>query len=295
MKSKTVAGYDDHFYPKLWLITGVAIIAASAVLWIWLQLASRVTKENSFAPADSVEQQVMPDHFPMDLGNLADIVPVLDLTKVADKQDSAHAPEFKASAFTSQHASDWTLQVMNVSQETVITDFLAKRSDRGRFQYFRYHKGGKDESFILTYGVFGTVATAMGAMQTMDFGLPPAVKAFPERFSSYQPFVSDSDNNVVDASANNLHQVKLRPVALPAPTDAIESKISQLADGGTVEEQPTLIDHSSRGRAGALPAGVDGFSGVPDAPPPSADTPDSGKGRPVAPTSVAPVQDPFNQ
>jgi len=291
MSSKPVSGYDDHFYPKLWLMMGVAVIATSAVLWIWLQLASRVTKENSFAPADSVEQQVMPERFPIDLGNLADIVPVLDLTKVADKQDSPHAPEFKASAFTAQHASDWTLQVMNVSQESVITDFLAKRSDRARFQYFRYHKGGKDESYILTYGVFGSVAMAMGAMQTMDFGLPAAVKAFPERFSSYQPFISDSDNNVVDFSTSNLRQIKLRPVALPPPTDAIENKIEQLAEGATVENQQTLIDQSSK--HGQLPAGVDGFSGVPDAPPPSTDLPDpaQGKGRSSTPAAV---QDPFN-
>ncbi len=294
MSSKTVSGYDDHFYPKIWLISGVAIIAASGVLWIWLQLASRVTKENSFTPAESVAQQVMPNRFPIDLGNLADIVPLLDLTKVADKQDSSHAPEFKASAFTSAHASDWTLQVMNVSQESVITDFLAKRTDRARFQYFRYHKGGKDESYILTYGVFGTVATAMGAMQSMDFGLPPSVKAFPERFSSYQPFVSDSDNNVVDFSNSNLHQVRLRPVALPPPTDAIENKIEQLADGATVDNQPTLIDQSSRSRA--LPAGVDGFSGVPDAPPPSTDAanPDPAAGKNHGATPIGPVQDPFN-
>ena len=292
MSSKPASGYDDHFYPKLWLIGGIAIIAASAVLWIWLQLASRVTKENSFAPADTVEQQVMPERFPIDLGNLSDLVPVLDLTKVADKQDSPHAPEFKASAFTSAHASDWTLQVMNVSKESVITDFLAKRSDRSRFQYFRYHKGGTDESFILTYGVFSSVAMAMGAMQTMDFGLPSAVKAFPERFSSYQPFISDSDNNVVDFSTSNLHQVRLRPVALPAPTDAIENKIEQLAEGSSVDSPPTAVDPSSK--RVPLPAGVDGFSGVPDAPPPSSDTPDvPAKGRGGAPAPAA-VQDPFN-
>lgn len=272
--SSNSLSWRHRFYPITWLICGVSILLISAILWIWLQLADRVIKIHSFD--DSGPKSAASNRFPMDLGNLSNLVPVLDLTKMAAKPDSTHSPEFRAAAFVGQHESDWTLQLMNVSQESVITDFLAKRSDRARFQYFRYNKGQKDESFILTYGVFTTVQTAMGAMQTMDFGLPASVKAFPERFSTYKPFVSDSDEGVSDSIAAQ-RQVKLRPVAIPPPTDAIEDKLAQLAANSS-----------------ALPATVkveDGFSGEPDAPPAETVSPN------VSGTKNAPpvaVQDPFN-
>lgn len=282
--SASSLSWRDRFYPKIWLIGGIFILLVSAILWIWLQLAARVTKENTFADADAAPKVVTVDRFPENLGSLTDIVPVLDLSKTADKQDSTHSPEFQAAAFIGSHESNWTLQVMNVSQENVITDFLAKRSDRSRFQYFRYHKGEKDESFILTYGAFTTVETAMGALQTMNFGLPDSVKVFPERFSTYKPFVSDSDDAIANDAANMQRQVKLRPVAIPPPTDAIEDKLAQISAQSASTVAPA--------GAATMPAGVDGFNGQPDAPP-SEPAIGSKASRDTA-VSPAAIQDPFN-
>lgn len=270
--------WRHRFYPVIWLLCGASVLLASAILWIWLQLADRVVKIHSFD--DSGPKSAATNRFPMDLGNFSNIVPVLDLTKMAAKQESAHSPEFRAASFISQHESDWTLQLMNVSQESVITDFLAKRSDRSRFQYFRYSKGGRDESFILTYNVFTTVQTAMGAMQTMDFGLPASVKAFPERFSTYKPFVSDSDERVNDSVAAQ-RQVKLRQVAIPPPTDAIEDKLAQIAANSSALPTTVKIE--------------DGFSGEPDAPPDEPVSPNvpAVKTKNTTSTQIA-VQDPFN-
>jgi hypothetical protein len=248
MNSSPVS-WRQQYYPKIWLICGIFTLLASAVLWIWLQLAARVTKENSFTDAE-IRQVVTASRFPENLGSLTDIVPVLDLIKIADKQNSTHSREFQTVAFIDAHESDWTLQVMNVSQENVITDFLAKRSDRSRFQYFRYKKGVSDASFILTYGAFTSVGTVMGALQTMNFGLPSTVKIFPERFSAYKPFIADSDNAVATDLLSMQRPVKLRPVAIPPPTDSIEDQL-QIQSTSTA--------------ATAVPAGVDGFNGQPDA------------------------------
>jgi hypothetical protein len=264
---------------------GIFLLLISAILWIWLQLAVRVTKLNELTDTSTAPDVVTVDRFPASLGSLTDIVPVLNLAQIAAKQDSVHSPEFQGTSFMGAHESDWTLQVMNVSQETVITDFLAKRSDRTRFQYFRYHSAGKPESFILTYGAFTTVETAMGALRTMDFGLPETVKVFPERFSTYKPFVTDSDGAIAGDPANMQRQVKLRPVSSPPPADAIEDKLAQIAaQSASTSSAPT-----------ALPSGVDGFSGQPDAPPPEpavSQTPTSKTSRDTV--SPAAIQDPFN-
>jgi hypothetical protein len=286
--SASPLSWRDRFYPKIWLILGVSLLLVSAILWIWLQLAARVTKENSFTDTDAAPKVATVDRFPANLGSLTDIVPVLDLSKVLNKPDSAHSPEFQTSAFIGAHESNWTLQVMNVSQENVITDFLTKRSDRARFQYFRYHKDEKDERFILTYGAFTTVETAMGALQTMNFGLPDSVKVFPERFSTYKPFVSDSNDAVTSDSVNMQRQVNLRPVVIPPPTDAIEVKLAQISarsSSGTVAA-----------RQSTLPSDIDGFAGQPDAPPSEPVSSPNTVGSKTSRDAVnpAPIQDPFN-
>jgi hypothetical protein len=281
--SLNTLSWRDRFYPKIWLIFGISLLLVSAILWIWLQLAARVTKENSFSDIDAAQKVVTVDRFPANLGSLTDIVPVLDLSKVINKQDSAHSPEFQSSAFIGTHESNWTLQVMNVSQENVITDFLTKRSDRERFQYFRYRKDENDERFILTYGAFTTVETAMGALRTMNFGLPESVKVFPERFSTYKPFVSDSNEVITRDSANMQRQVNLRPVVIPPPTDAIEEKLAQISAQSS--------SSTASARQSTLPSDIDGFAGQPDAPPlePVSSTKTS---RDAA--NSAPIQDPFN-
>lgn len=175
-------------------------------------------------------QMIMPDEiaepttvtqrfegFDASLGSMTDLVPVLDLSKSV-VQVGTHGPEFRGADFLSRHSKNWTLQLMNVTQESVIADFLAGRSDRSRFQYFR-SIDGEQERYVLTYGDFATVQTAMGALATVDFGLPNSVKPFPERFSSYQPYVTDqgSDERVVGGTGSRAYQVRLREVAIPVP------------------------------------------------------------------------------
>ncbi|MEY4516655.1 MAG: hypothetical protein RL180_1001 [Pseudomonadota bacterium] len=199
-----------------WLTAGLGLLALCFMIWVWLQLAARKTIE--VAQPDE-PMMVQPNQqlagFNDTLGRLTDVVPVLDLSQKI-VQVGTHAAEFRGAAFLTRESANWTVQLMNVSQESVITDYLTSRRDRTRFQYFRTINK-EQERFVLTYGNFATVQTAMGALATIDFGLPQTVTPFPERFSSYQPYVSDqgSDERVVGAGAKRTHQVKLRTVATP--------------------------------------------------------------------------------
>jgi hypothetical protein len=74
--SLNTLSWRDRFYPKIWLIFGISLLLVSAILWIWLQLAARVTKENSFSDIDAAQKVVTVDRFPANLGSLTDIVPV---------------------------------------------------------------------------------------------------------------------------------------------------------------------------------------------------------------------------
>jgi hypothetical protein len=202
-----------------WLTAGLTLFGLCFFIWIWLQVSARQTIQIT-TPDDTPEPKTVAERFEgfdASLGGMTDLVPVLDLSK-AMVQAGTHGPEFRGADFLTRHAKSWTLQLMNVTQESVIADFLAGRSDRSRFQYFR-SIDGEQERYVLTYGDFATVQTAMGALATVDFGLPSSVKPFPERFSSYQPYVTDqgSDERVVGGAGSRAYQVRLREVAIPVP------------------------------------------------------------------------------
>ena len=227
-----------------WLTAGLTLFGLCFFIWIWLQIAQRqtvqVTTTDDLPEPNAVAQRF--EGFDASLGSMTDLVPVLDLSKSV-VQAGTHGPEFRGADFLTRHSKNWTLQLMNVTQESVIADFLAGRSDRSRFQYFR-SIDGEQERYVLTYGDFVTVQTAMGALATVDFGLPTSVKPFPERFSSYQPYVTDqgSDERVVGATGSRAYQVRLREVAIPepvyVPTTPTVSRSTEPTLGSLGNEKP---------------------------------------------------------
>lgn len=263
-----------------WLSVGLAVLIITFLLWIWLQIAERKTLQVVEIKSQVSEQRPEPETLiESTLGFFTTQVPVLDLTKTV-VVGGVHGPEFRGGAFLRSHAQEWTLQLMKVSQEDTIRNYLSARSDRSQFYYFRLVEG-QQEQYVLTYGAFATVQTAMGALRTIAFDLPATIKPMPERFSTYQPLVSDqgSDERLVGAGAK-VRQVRLyevarpiEPVALPnssattsAPKDNLEQLIEQKA-----KEQDKQVQ--------------DGFDDEPDAAPQAPAT---------APQELPPVTDPFN-
>ncbi len=266
----------EHWRSLGWLGVGVGLLLVCLMMWISLQLSKRVTVEqtweNSPRSIDLVTQEEQLNHT---LGALIDEVPLLDLT-TKDIPAGVHAPEFRGVTCIQTHAKKWTVQVMNVSQETVIVEYLATRTDRDKFYYFRTSQDEGDR-FVLTYGAFGGVQEAMHAMSTLDFALPDSIKTFPERFASYEDLVSDqgSDERVVGGVQKYRHVI-LRPIVIPVPIvptvstapremSSTEPAYGQLPSDVKVLEQPHVSD---------------GFEDAPDSAPEAPDLP--------------PVQDPFN-
>lgn len=275
----------------LWLSSGLVLLALCFVLWIWLQVKGRVMVESTWPDAQQSSSSVeaKPEQFDDTLGAMTRIVAPLDLTESTTTVMN-HAPEFRGGAFIKTQSKSWTLQLMNVTQESVVTDYLARRNDRSQFYYFRTNQDNQ-ERFVLTYGIFNTVQTAMGALQTVDFALPASVKAMPERFSAYQGLVTDQGNDErVRGVTSKVREVRLRAVAAPtAPTPAEPAKTASSPQSTDSASSATATDNNAPDAIAKLiesrsskPA--DGFADEPDAPPAmpaSADEP------------LPAVQDPF--
>lgn len=276
-----------------WLTIGTGVLVACFLLWLSVQLAERLTVEVAEPTATPEIAVVLPDRLEGEIGMLVDAVPPLDLNKqvVAVGQ---RAPEFRGTEFIKANSSNWTLQVMKVSQESVVKTYLSQRKDRQRFQYFRVVEGTQ-EHYLLTYGNFTTVQTAMGALQSMQFDLPNSVKAFPERFSTYQALVKDQGaEERMSGLSQKVRQILLKPVAVPIDVDVVEratrtsrASVQEPAFGALAGDQVaakidpalSLPPNSPSSGAGSSSVGSNG---------------NTVSSSPAPVVSSTPVQDPFN-
>lgn len=214
-----------------WLLGGVMMLATAFMLWIGIQVHQRLTVEQ---PLEQPDLPVEPEkvRFSPTLGMMTDVVPELNIKK--DVTTEEHEAEFRGADFIKQYSGRWTLQVMSVTQESVIRNYLAKRDDRDQFYYFRYVEENKPQRYILTYGAFNSVNTALSSMKSTDLGLPDSVKAFPERFSTYKAHVidSDSDAEIVNLSRQGrVYQVRLRSVPVPVDLPVVSPAMGGIGGG----------------------------------------------------------------
>lgn len=267
-----------------WLLGGVIMLSVAFLLWVGLQLHQRMTvvEETLEQPDVPVEPEKV--RFSPTLGMMTDMVPELNTKKDVSSADE-HEPEFKGADFIKDNSSRWTLQLMSVTQEEVIRNYLQKRKDRDKFYYFRYVEEGKPQRYVLTYGAFNSVANAMTNMTTVDFGLPDSVKAFPEKFSSFKPFVidSNSDQEITNLTRQGaVYAVRLRSVAVPVERPQVVGMDNAPVINGQDVATPTKTPAASTTATGniASPANPAG-STVPATPA-------------AVPAQENPIQDPFN-
>lgn len=204
-----------------WLLGGTVMLCAAFVLWVGITIHQNVVKPADDDDDNQPDVPVEPEkvRFSPTLGMMTDIVPELNLKK--HETSDEHDPEFKGQDFFDEHANQWTVQIMSVTQEAVIKNYLAKRPDRDQFYYFRYVEKGQPDYYVLTYGAFATVSVAFDALKKVDFELPDSVKVEPKRFHDYRANVVDSngEQEVTGGTVRGkVYSVSLHQVAIPVET-----------------------------------------------------------------------------
>lgn len=212
------------FKVTTWLI--LAAIAGGLTVMVWIASAVK--------PAKSAVKAASNANLNQDPTALLLAKPPEELnTKVrplkfdAVIRDMRNYPkEFKDSRFIKANNGKWTVQVMNVGEHEVVTDYLNSRDDRDKFNYFRIVDAHNQKRFVVTYGVFGSVQEAVGAAKVVNFNLPKEVKAFPEEFKMYAPQMDEYEvaPPLRDVGKTAAREVKLNatPKLLPAPKAKVE-------------------------------------------------------------------------
>ena len=212
------------FKVTTWLI--LAAIAGGLTVMVWIASAVKPAKSAVKAASNANLNQdptaLLLAKPPEELNK--EVRPIKFDAVIRDMRN--YPKEFKDSRFIKANNGKWTVQVMNVVEHEVVTDYLNSRDDRDKFNYFRIVDAHNQKRFVVTYGVFGSVQEAVGAAKVVSFNLPKEVKAFPEEFKMYAPQMDEYEvaPPLRDVGKTAAREVKLNatPKLLPAPKAKVE-------------------------------------------------------------------------
>lgn len=214
-----------------WLLFAAIAGALTLVVWIVSAVKPAAATNKKITPTITTSDPLarLNNHTatPSELNNV--VKPLTYDTVVRDMRN--YPPQFKDSRFLKTNTGKWTLQVMNVAEHEVVADYLNKRDDKDKFNYFRIADDHNQKRYVVTYGLYGSAQEAMAASKSVDFGLPKNVTTFPEEIRLY---LSEIDEYEVNAPIQNIgtktpKEVKLRtaPKVLAAPKAKTRSQDTQ--------------------------------------------------------------------
>lgn len=228
---------------KFWL--AIAVVLAIVWVFIWIgadepEEIAQVKKEAPKTTSDLILPKTL-DKFKDFEGEIPDI------SFEAIKRDLRSYPsEFKDRDFFEKNKDKWTVEVMDVSEHQIITDYLQRRKDRDKFFYFRYMDSKSKERYVLLYDVMNNRQLAMGATKVVDFQLPNNARTLSAQIGEY---IDKIDNYVRDEAveesepAVQLKETKKEVKAMPAntkPKPKPEPKKVEEPKETVVEETPAV-------------------------------------------------------
>lgn len=225
-----------------WLFFALIMLVVTVLLWMF-SAAPNMSYAISNEPIQEKELLVnsnsaMPQI--TDLDELSsDVQPISYDDVVYDLH--GYPPEFQDKHYINKNKEKWTVQVMNVAEHEVITDYLKGRTDREKFAYFRFLDNNNQSRYMLTYGLMNSAQEAMGAARLVDFGLPKNIRVIAEQVGRYIGII---DNYEKGHPMENLSQNIPREVRLQATKKEVPVKED-------FEAIPTDEDIDNAGRQGA--------------------------------------------
>lgn len=222
--SQSVAMVNETFKKRAitWLVTAVVML----VVWLaaWLLNGTPQASQDTKAKEVTTQDFALPKSIDS-FEQFTKEVPPVDFSAVV-RDLRSYPKEFKDKRFFQQHSKRWTVQVMDVAQNDIVTGYLNGRSDREKFTYFRYRNSDNEIRYVLTYGIMGSTQEAIGAIKTVDFNLPKNVKPVPEQMQRYLDIIDNYEHHeeIVDASPSSPRAVKLQKTRTEIPAVAPKEK-----------------------------------------------------------------------
>ncbi|MUG31428.1 hypothetical protein [Psychrobacter sanguinis] len=241
---------------SVWLITALLVSAAALALWMFsaAPVFDDEKKAETEVPPEAIASKIDQVTRIDKLNELnADVKPISFDALVRDLRD--YPPEFKDAKYLKKFKGKWTVQVMDVSEHEIITDYLNSRKDRQKFAYFRYRDSNNQPRYLLTYDVMPSEQLAVNAASSVDFDLPANVQVIPEEISGYLTVIENYELSapIKDLSRNRARQVKLQATRSEiAPRRRIVSEPQSSNNSSQAQSQSS--DSSGTNNSSARPS-----------------------------------------
>ena len=205
---------NNRVISSVWLIMALLVGSAALALWIFSSapMLEAKTEAESEVPAEVLASNIDQVTYIDQLNELgAEVKPISFDALIRELRD--YPDEFKDSRYLKKNKGKWTVQVMDVSEHEIITDYLSSRDDRSKFAYFRYRDSNNQPRYLLTYGLMASERSALNSANEVDFDLPANVKVIPEEVSDYLDIIENYELSapLKDLSKNRTRQVRLKP------------------------------------------------------------------------------------
>lgn len=241
---------------SVWLIMALLVGSAALALWIFSSapMLEAKTEAEDEVPAEVLASNIDQITHIDQLNELgSEVKPISFDALVRELRD--YPEEFKDSRYLKKNKGKWTVQVMDVSEHEIITDYLSSRDDRSKFAYFRYRDSNNQPRYLLTYGVMASEKSALNASSGIDFDLPDNVKVIPEEISDYLDIIENYELSapLKDLSKNRTRQVRLQPTKreLAARRNTEASKSSQQNNSNNNNANSNSTANTNNGGSGS--------------------------------------------
>lgn len=198
---------------KLWLI----VAAVFAVLWLVLWLTN--DKQNTPVMAAKNTNNIVSYNLPTKIDNLNELsnsVAAINFETIT-KDLRNYPPEFKDKSYFQKNENKFTLEVMDVAEHQIITDYLENRPDRSKFAYFRYTDTNGNNRYVLTYGIMSSFQEALGVRKHVDFKLPNANGVQPEAMKLYLDRIDNYELGGQFAQEGDVAPIELKKTTREIP------------------------------------------------------------------------------
>lgn len=221
---------SEKYYRRqaMYWLMAAAVVAA---LWLIIWLTSAAPSIIKAKQADEVQSSdlALPATI-SDLNELKNEVKPMD-NSVLVRDLRSYPPEFKDKTYFNGISGSYAIQLMDVTENEVIVDYLNGRSDRDQFAYFRYTDGNDKQRYVLTYGKFASSAEAEASLAQVNFGLPSSITPKIAKVSEFLSIIDSYEvgEDVVDLASSQPRRVRLQATRTEIPVRPATKADEELA------------------------------------------------------------------
>lgn len=249
---------SEKYYRRqaMYWLMAAAVVAA---LWLIIWLTSAAPSIIKAKQADEVQSSdlALPATI-SDLNELKNEVKPID-NSVLVRDLRSYPPEFKDKTYFNGISGSYAIQLIDVTENEVIVDYLNGRSDRDQFAYFRYTDGNDKQRYVLTYGKFASSAEAEASLAQVNFGLPSSITPKIAKVSEFLSIIDSYElgQDVVDLASSQPRRVRLQATRTEIPVRPATKADEELARASQERAVQTQISEQVQPVAPAETAPAD--------------------------------------